>query len=254
MSYKAVFNWTFQKIKSRVLNHKRIHKYGKVFKSKDDIYNYETSIIIKRVLKNDSNAIDIGSHKGRFLNEFLKSAPNGNHFAFEPLPYLFDKLTKKFPNNCKIYELALSDKKGSVTFNYVRGYPGYSGLKQRKYPLPETRIDKIKVNTDLLDNIIPKDTKIDFIKIDVEGAEYLIFQGSLKTIKKWKPVIIFEFGLGAADYYGITAEKMYALLRVKCKLHISTMEGYLLKKKSLDLKTFVRSFNRNIDYYFIAYK
>lgn len=249
-----MFNIILNKIKVILPFNKKISKYGKFFKSKNDIYNYETSIIIKQVLKNDSNAIDIGSFKGKFLKEFLKLAPNGNHFAFEPLPYLFKKLIKKFPSNCKVYKLALCNKKGGDFFNYVRAYPGFSGLKKRRYPLSTTRVDKIKVKTDLLDNIIPKYVKIDFIKVDVEGAEYLVFKGGLKTIRKCKPVIIFEFGLGAADYYGTTAEKMYSLLKVKCKLHLSTMERYLLKKRSLDRKTFVRYFNGNVDYYFIAYK
>jgi len=249
-----MFNVILHKIKAKFFNREKIFRYGKIFKSKDGMYNYETSLIIKRVLRNDSNAIDIGSHKGRFLNEFFEYAPDGNHFAFEPLPYLFETLVKKFPGNCKLYKLALSNKKGSVIFNYIRDYPGFSGLKKRRYPLKKVKIDKIRVNTDLLDNIVPINTKIDFIKADIEGAEYLAFQGGLKTIKKWKPVIVFEFGLGAADYYGITAEKMYTFLRVKCKLRLSTMERYLLKKKSFDKNTFERYFDSSIDYYFIAYK
>ena len=34
--------------------------------------------------------------------------------------------------------------------------------------------------------------RCDFIKIDIEGAEYLAFLGGENTIKKFKPVIAFE--------------------------------------------------------------
>jgi hypothetical protein len=33
---------------------------------------------------------------------------------------------------------------------------------------------------------------LDFLKIDVEGAEGLVLQGAAQTIKKYKPVIFFE--------------------------------------------------------------
>jgi hypothetical protein len=34
--------------------------------------------------------------------------------------------------------------------------------------------------------------RLDFIKIDVEGAEHLVFRGALKTLKRLRPAIIFE--------------------------------------------------------------
>jgi len=49
-------------------------------------YDKETRGIMKGLLRADSNCIDIGCHKGEILREMLKYAPNGQHFAFEPLP------------------------------------------------------------------------------------------------------------------------------------------------------------------------
>ena len=40
-----------------------------------------------------------------------------------------------------------------------------------------------------------KDEKIsalDFVKCDVEGAEYFVYQGGLETLKKFKPIIFSE--------------------------------------------------------------
>lgn len=49
-------------------------------------YDRLTKEVIARSLKNNSNAIDAGCHKGEILDLILKHAPNGKHFAFEPIP------------------------------------------------------------------------------------------------------------------------------------------------------------------------
>lgn len=42
------------------------------------------------------------------------------------------------------------------------------------------------------DLMVDKLPRIDLIKIDVEGAEHLVIEGAMKTIKKFKPKILFE--------------------------------------------------------------
>jgi hypothetical protein len=37
-----------------------------------------------------------------------------------------------------------------------------------------------------------KITALDFLKCDVEGAEYFVFQGGIETIKKFRPMIFTE--------------------------------------------------------------
>ena len=44
-----------------------------------------------------------------------------------------------------------------------------------------------------LDDVIPTDVTIDFIKIDVEGAELGVLKGAKNVLLKNKPIIIFEF-------------------------------------------------------------
>ena len=50
---------------------------------------------------------------------------------------------------------------------------------------------KCKVQT--LDEYISlKNTSVDFIKCDVEGAELLVFQGGIQTIARYKPIVFSE--------------------------------------------------------------
>jgi len=167
-------------------------------------YDSMTIEIMKKYLQKDSNCIDIGAHVGLFIEEILSFAPEGSHYAFEPLPKLAGLLKKKYLNKVKVFDIALSDVKGVANFKFVESNPGYSGLKERKYDRPNEIVKDIKVQTALLDEIIPCDEKIDFIKIDVEGAELQVLKGGKELIRKNKPVIVFEHGLGAADCYNRT--------------------------------------------------
>lgn len=216
-------------------------------------YDRQTYRIMKRLIHENDNCIDIGCHKGEILDIMLKFSPQGRHFAFEPIHYLNKNLQEIYKSkNVEIFEIALSNEKGFASFNLVKNAPAYSGLKQRKYDINHPKIEQIKVNTDLLDNIIPKNVKVDFIKIDVEGAEYLVLLGAIKTIKHCRPNVIFEFGLGGSDIYGTTPAMIYNLLFEECNLKIYRMKDWLKGKSFLSLQELQKCFDTNKEYYFIA--
>ncbi len=97
-------------------------------------YDRQTFKVIKSVCRQDSNCIDIGCHKGEVMDIFLKYAPSGKHYGFEPIPNLFDFLLEKYEaTSVKVYDYALSNHSGMTSFNYVVSNPSYSGLKKRKY-------------------------------------------------------------------------------------------------------------------------
>lgn len=217
-------------------------------------YDIYTKMIMQKVLKKDSAAIDIGCHKGEILDEILRYAPFGKHFAFEPLPHLYEFLKSKYAGKqVFISPVALFDKKGTTDFNYVVNAPAYSGIKKRSYGIPDVTINQLMVETERLDNIIPENQSIDFIKIDVEGAEFGVLKGAINTIRRNKPAIIFEFGLGAADFYGSQPAEFFSFLSESCGLCISTLQGYLKGKNCLNLQQFSDHYSKNTEYYFIAY-
>jgi len=216
-------------------------------------YDIYTRRILKKVLENESHCIDIGCHKGEILDEILRYAPNGKHWGFEPLSFLFEYLKQKYrEKDITFFPVALCEKKGTTTFNYVVNAPAYSGIRKRKYDIPDAKIDELIVETDLLDNIIPDNEKIDFIKIDVEGAEFSVLKGGINTIRRCKPVMIFECGMGAADFYDTNPEDLFNFLNRECSMCVSTLKGYLKKEKCLEKKDFCDLFASGKEYYFIA--
>jgi FkbM family methyltransferase len=218
-------------------------------------YDSYTLKILDKILKPGSNCVDIGCHKGEILDTILKFSPYGKHYAFEPIPYLFDFLKEKFKkNNISLYSVALFDSKGKTSFHHVINAPAYSGIRRRKYATKDVEIDEMTVETDLLDNIIPETESIDFIKIDVEGAEYGVLRGSLKTVKRCRPTIIFEFGLGAADYYETKPETLFSLITEECEMKVSTLHDFLKGIQSLTMNQFCKLFHSGKEYYFVAHR
>ncbi|MBI9038336.1 MAG: FkbM family methyltransferase [Bacteroidales bacterium] len=208
---------------------------------------------MKKVINRNTNCIDIGCHKGEILDIMLHLAPEGKHFAFEPIPLLFNFLENKYGKNSTIYPYALSDKNGFSTFNYVKNAPAYSGIKKRKYDIDKPEIEEIKVELNTLDEVIPSNIQIDFIKIDVEGGEFGVLKGGKKLLVKYKPTIIFECGLGASDFYGVKPEEIYNFMTKEIGLNISLLKSFLKKSLPLTLKEFEYYYSTNKEYYFIAH-
>jgi FkbM family methyltransferase len=200
-------------------------------------------------LKPNSNVIDVGCNRGSILQEILRLSPEGKHYAFEPIPRLHKLLTSRFPQ-VKCHQIALSDKKGEIEFSYFTKMDGFSGLLQRTDVVTTEKVEKLKVKTDTLDAIIPANLKIDLIKIDVEGAEYLVLKGSEKLLKKYQPVIIFECGLGGLPLYGHTPFEIFTFLS-DLGFQINILEDFL--GSPLSLESFVQEFEQNVHYMFVAY-
>ncbi|OFY47980.1 MAG: hypothetical protein A2W85_11055 [Bacteroidetes bacterium GWF2_41_31] len=217
-------------------------------------YDRLTIQILEKVVSESSNCIDVGCHKGEMLDLILKYAPLGTHYAFEPIPVMFNALQAKYTRpNIHLFNSALSDRKGTTSFNYVKNAPAYSGIMKRKYDVKTPDIEEINVRLELLDHIIPVEQSIQFIKIDVEGAEYGVLKGAKMLLMKYKPFVVFEFGLGASDYYFTTPEMMFDLLVDECGLHISNLSDWLKNKPPLTLMEFKASYESSTDYYFLAH-
>lgn len=220
------------------------------------LYDIQTLDVMKRVLQEDSCCVDVGCHQGTILREILRCAPRGTHFAFEPLPVEYQALQRTFGPlaNVHLYDCALSATAGTASFQYVVSNPAYSGLRRRRYAREDERIQEIVVKTDLLDNVISKDIPIRFIKVDVEGAELEVFRGAIGTIRTNRPVIVFEHGLGAADYYGTSPEDIYDFLAVQCGLSLFVMADWLETNGSASLsrEAFCSECSTGNNYYFMA--
>lgn len=215
-------------------------------------YDRYTRTIINKYVKPNYNCIDIGCHKGEILDLLLKNAPKGKHFAFEPIPQLFKALTKKYNQKARLFPFALSDKNEKTKFQLVKNALAYSGIKRRRYDIENPVIEEINIETKTLDTIISPNENIHFIKIDVEGGEFGVLKGAINILQKNRPMIIFECGKGASDFYGTDPLDLYNFITEEVGLKIYTLQAFVKKQPYLDQVDFVENYNTNKEYYFIA--
>lgn len=204
------------------------------------------------VLRPTSSCVDVGCHAGGILRQMIAFAPDGRHFAFEPIPDLAAGLRREFPG-VQVFEVALSDESGMAEFKHVTSRPGYSGLRERAYPTDHETVQTIQVRTERLDDLLPPDASVDFMKVDVEGGELAVFRGATRTIETHRPYIVFEHGLGAAEFYGTTPQEVYDLLVERCGLRISLLDAWLGNKPPLTRDAFAAQFYEHRNFYFLAH-
>ena len=216
-------------------------------------YDRLTHEVLKRVLHPASNCIDVGCHKGEILASIVKLAPNGQHFAFEPIPEMYKDLQVKFADKATIWPYALSDESGTALFNHVTNAPAYSGLQQRDYAVSTPVIEQLTVEVKQLDALIPQNIAIDFLKIDVEGAEFGVLKGATRILSQDSPVLLFECGLGASNHYGTEPEAIFNFL-TEMGYGIFLLKDYIQQKQPLTEEAFVAIYQANKEYYFVGSK
>lgn len=214
-------------------------------------YDRLTQRIIQEELHPRANCIDVGCHKGEILDTLLQASPKGKHFGFEPIPSLYKSLEESYKNKATIYPYALSNEEGETSFNFVKNAPAYSGIKQRSYKTKSPEIEKIQVQKKTLDSVIPADLIIDFIKVDVEGGEFDVLKGAERILSNYHPLLVFEFGNGASEYYKAKPAEFFDYLK-RFGYQLYTLDRFVDKKDSLTKKEFKETYKTGSDYYFVA--
>ena len=190
--------------------HGAFARYITEWELRDARDNAYTRALLRNKLKRNSNCIDVGAHSGFFLRHFIEFAPDGRHWAFEPIPALAAELKRNFPS-VKVHECALSDQEGQTTFQYVPELPGWSGLREQPYPM-RTHPQTIHVELRRLDSLIARDVPIAFIKIDVEGAELEVLRGAAEILCRQNPIVLFECAKIHHSHYDTTPKAVHELL------------------------------------------
>jgi FkbM family methyltransferase len=195
--------------------------------------------ILAACLARDTNCIDIGAHQGDVLAELCRYAPDGRHIAYEPLPQMAARLRERFPQ-VDVRNAGVSDRTGTSSFNVVAEEPEQSSLiDSAATPVPAG--ETITVDLHKLDESLPDGYVPGFIKIDVEGAEARVFAGAMQTLRRYKPIVVFEHGIGGADRFGSGPGEVYDLVAGEAGMRIYDLDG-----TPYDRAAFVAVFDQRI--------
>lgn len=166
--------------------------------------------------------LDIGANFGYYSVRLAVSLQKKIEVhAFEPQPVTFQRLSRNIQANglsdvVHAHQFALSDVAGQA---HMAERPDNSGASRLT-----DGDDGIAVQTVTLDEFAGQAglTRVDCIKIDVEGVEPRVLRGGRETIGKYRPAMVIEFwtpGLGKAgstpaELAGVLAELGYQMFRL----------------------------------------
>lgn len=155
---------------------------------------------LNQVLQNDSVFIDIGTNKGIYLYQAEKVITTGKIIGFEPNKKLVDFCSHLF-KKAKVYPFAVSSKSGVSVLNIPKKGTTLQDTRASLETMGDD-VEKIEIETIALDQWVEeqKITKIDLIKIDVEGHEFDSVKGCASVLKNIRPIFIIEIELRHAKY------------------------------------------------------
>jgi len=172
-------------------------------------------------LKRGDVVVDVGAHIGCFTVKASRTVgASGLVVSVEPEPenyrMLLTNISLNSLGNVTPLRVALADRRGVARLFKSDDYIGHSIVAQPTgdfVPVPVTTLDELLRELNV--------GKVDFIKIDAEGAEALILKGAMKTIIEHRPAL----AIATYHYTGETAEVANILKRLNFKVAI--LEDYV---------------------------
>jgi len=204
-------------------------------------YERQTLAVIRRTTRAESSCVDVGCYQGVVLRAMVAAAPQGRHWAFEPVPDRAAALQARFPG-VTVVAAAASDTSGTTRFTHVLSNPETSGMRPRLDQPRDAVTEQLTVPVCRLDDVLPADQPVDLVTIDVVGAELLVMRGAYRTLSTWRPTVIFEQGHEPREVYD---------LLTACCLEVTTMARWLGRRPPLGRDGFLAA-ARAGEYYFMA--
>lgn len=183
------------------------------------VYGELDTKIVREQIKEGDIVIDVGANIGYYTLIFAQLVgKSGKVFAFEPEPKNFEILKKNIEinnyDNVIVEQKIVSEKCGKMKL-----YVSNSDIVGHRIQQMGNLENFVEVESVTLDDYMKKlnlDEKVNFIKIDVEGAEPNVLEGSKEILEKNNHLKIFtEFNRAVVKNYGTDPKKMIDLLYEK---------------------------------------
>jgi FkbM family methyltransferase len=174
---------------------------------------------LRKFLTPEMTLADVGANIGEITLLAAKRLSKGRVLAFEPTPEVFAQLKRNVSINnfssVELFNYGLYDQIGSLPVYAIDDHPfgtrndGVTSLfsdgnDHTEMSVPLRRFDDVACESGL--------TRLDIMKIDVEGAELMVLKGTENSIKKFRPVIIAEISACKFRRAGYTPEDLLGYL------------------------------------------
>ena len=224
---KVILNWKIKSSPDESFKYKLLN--GDTFALTNDeisvslyVYdNFENTnrLLWDNLIKPEMTVFDIGANWGVYSVAAKRLlGKEGCLVSFEPNKNEYSKLEKNLSLNeggepeVTLVNSAVGDSDGVTTFYMPPKFKGAYGSLGR--PKIDENCDAVEVDILKLDSYVEKNnvSKLDVIKIDVEGAEIKVLTGAVETLKKFSPVILMEVSDKRTTVFGYKAKELCEFL------------------------------------------
>lgn len=182
-------------------------------------YETELTNYFVSAFKPDSHCIDVGANFGYFTCLMARFCPNGKIVGIEPDLHVMELardnvLINGFQSTTEVILGAASDREASITLHRRKTRSGNTSIakvsSQFLETLGEPQSEAFVVQSLRIDSLKDRmNGRVDFLKVDVEGAEPLVIRGAhqtiaenphLQIIMEWSPGQIREAGFDVGEF------------------------------------------------------
>jgi FkbM family methyltransferase len=206
---------------------------GGMHKSVFFLGEYERAVtdVISSVVRPKDVCLDIGANFGWYTTLLNRICTEGEVHAFEPLPDVFEELKQNWklagePKNVFLNKLALGDEVKIINFHRFKNLPsGFSSISTHGKEDFET----FSVQMTTLDSYLTENKVggVDFIKIDVEGAELMFLKGATRLFEQQTPPLIMaEMALGTTKGFGYLPNDLIEFIRERAEYEFYALNDY----------------------------
>jgi FkbM family methyltransferase len=183
--------------------------------------NYEEPELafVRQFVRPGMVVLDIGANEGFYTLFFARCVGvNGTVISFEPSQRerrrLRINLWINFIKNVRVEEFALSAQEGEMSFYVVE--TGETGCNSLRPPAVKGSTRPVSVTSTTLDLYLRRNSlpRIDFMKIDVEGAEWSVLQGAVTALRAApRPFMMIEVSDLRTRPWGYHSQEIAKCLR-----------------------------------------
>jgi FkbM family methyltransferase len=151
-----------------------------------------TTAVIQTCVSPGATVVDVGANIGFYTLLLSQLVTNsGRVLAFEPMPVGLERLRTNLRlnavRNVDVREQAVAATNGTARF--FLGPPEHTSISSL-HRIEDA--EAINVDCTTLDAALGGYPRVDFLKVDVEGAEADVLNGAIETLKRGVPYIIGE--------------------------------------------------------------
>lgn len=159
-------------------------------------FEFANLLFYQSILERNMIIFDVGANIGIYsLIASKKIGENGKVFSFEPSAWAYERINKNLNlNSCRnveVFKVGVSNHSDIVSF-YKCDDDAFNSILNKQM---RKCIEEIKIDVLTIDDFCNKKQikKLNVLKIDVEGADYLVLKGADNVISNFHPIILCEY-------------------------------------------------------------